>query len=140
MLFLFQHSNLFRDLLFLRLYISINTCDPRIHVENTKGPKEFFGKGRISRKRIQSNLHYTDPVLAKKNFETCSWKSPTNDSFPLVYIHLSDICYKLILQSWKLGQKFKKFFGQGNPPSPVHPWLCPWYITYLHYKTIVNKT
>ena len=29
--------------LFLRLYISINTCDPRIHAENIKGPREFWG-------------------------------------------------------------------------------------------------
>ena len=121
MLFLFQHSNLFRDLLFLRLYISINTCDPRIHAENIKGPRHFWGQGRISRKMIQINLHYIDFVLAKKTFGTCSWKSPTNDSFALVYIHLSDICYKLVLQSWKLGQKFKKFFGQGNTPFPLHP-------------------
>ena len=72
MLFLFQHLNLFRDLLFLRLYISINTCDPRIHAENIKGPRDFLGQGRISRKMIQSNLHYIDSVLVKKTFETCS--------------------------------------------------------------------
>ena len=72
MLFLFQRLNLFRDLLFLRLYISINTCDPRIHAENIKGPRDFLGQGRISRKMIQSNLHYIDSVLVKKTFETCS--------------------------------------------------------------------
>ena len=123
MLFLSQHSNLFRDLLFLRLYIFINTCEPRIHTENIKGLRDFLGQGRISRKRTQSNLHYIDPV--RNLLKLAHEKAPQM----IVLLWFIFICLIFVTNQFdnleNQGKSLKNYLGRGILSLLLIPGYAP---------------